>query len=79
VTSRRQDLTRRNKKEGKGGGKGKKEERQGEETRRGRIGRETSGIYDRDPTYVSAHYRPRGIKGAAFTTSHIQPFTASEI
>lgn len=41
--------------------------------------RETGGIYDPGPTYVSAHYGPRGIKGAAFTTSHIQPFTASEI
>lgn len=26
--------------------------------------------------YVSTHYRPYGIKETAFTTSHIQPFTA---
>jgi len=41
--------------------------------------RETLGIYDGRGTYVSTHYRPYGIKGAAFTTSHIQPFTASKI
>lgn len=53
---------------------------EGRERERGEGGEgETSGIYDQGPTYVSAHYGPRGIKGAAFTTSHIQPFTASEI
>lgn len=41
--------------------------------------REIRGIYDGGPTYVSTHYGPRGIKGAAFTTSHIQSFTAPEI
>ena len=45
----------------------------------GERGGRASGIYDRGPTYVSAHYGLRDIKGAAFTTSHIQPFTTSEI
>lgn len=39
--------------------------------------KETLGIYD--TTYVSTHYRPYSIKETAFTTSHIQPFTASKI